>query len=330
MVDDSAWTEEVKVDGSEIVKEVRVSAEPECGVMARMHDPLGMPVERVRGTAAGMLMLTPEDQIRIVLRDNDETDIASFGATVEASMDCTSTTDIVVLVGDFMTMRISIVTSDGRVNFAGISGQKISDSTNEGLLEFTNFCLCSQRAASMVFEVKGKELLSLEPFRLPTGKLREFEVLAETTENIVAIEQLVGQTVQSFKGSISSNDRILLRIIRLLLEGNIVHALRRKVRVTALEGGPPRKVATPAGNLNIGGILVPVPLIYMRHPAMKVTKVDALSASSSDSKIFRVEAPGGQRLMAWAPDLVNISGDEDLVVTRPWNLIGIDEESYDD
>ncbi len=29
--------------------------------------------------------------------------------------------------------------------------------------------------------------------------------------------------------------------------------------------------------------------------------------------------------MAWAPDLVEVSDDDDLVVTMSWDMIGIDE-----
>ncbi len=41
-----------------------------------------------------------------------------------------------------------------------------------------------------------------------------------------------------------------------------------------------------------------------------------------------MEPPPGEQFLAWVPGIAEVSGDEDLLVTASWELIGIDEESF--
>ena len=66
----------------------------------------------------------------------------------------------------------------------------------------------------------------------------------------------------------------------------------------------------------------------MRHPAMTATETGVAPSSGPDAKAYRMMPPDGEQFLAWVPGLVEVSSDEDLVVTRSWNLIGIDEESF--
>lgn len=81
-----------------------------------------------------------------------------------------------------------------------------------------------------------------------------------------------------------------------------------------------------AGTLDVGGEEVSTPQTVMRRPTMTATESGAAPDSGPDAKTFRMEPPDGEQFLAWVPRLVEVSGDEDLVVTRSWDLIGIDEE----
>lgn len=66
----------------------------------------------------------------------------------------------------------------------------------------------------------------------------------------------------------------------------------------------------------------------MRHPAMTVTETGAAPDAGPEAKTYRMVPPDGEQFIAWVPRLVEVSGDEDLMVTASWELIGIDEETF--
>ncbi|WP_151952474.1 hypothetical protein [Brevibacterium sp. Marseille-P9724] len=104
--------------------------------------------------------------------------------------------------------------------------------------------------------------------------------------------------------------------------------MRHPATVTAPEGNPPQVLLVAAGTLNVGGTEVPAPQTVMRHPAMRAIEIGAAPDSGPDAKIFLVEPSEGEQFLAWVPNLVEVSGNGDLVVTRSWDLTGIDEESF--
>lgn len=176
----------------------------------------------------------------------------------------------------------------------------------------------------MAFEVGESELLSLGPPTFSADERRESRVLAETVEDVVAIERLARQALEPRNGRFDDHDRVRLRRARLLLEGQVVHAMRHPINVIAPESNPPQVVVAAAGTLDLGGAEVPRQTV-MRRPTMTATESGA-APDSGPTKTFRMEPPDGEQFLAWVPRLVEVSGDEDLVVTRSWDLICIDEE----
>ena len=86
-------------------------------------------------------------------------------------------------------------------------------------------------------------------------------------------------------------------------------------------------IVVAAGTLDVGGANVPIPQTVMRHPAMTATEVKA-APGAAEAKTYRMEPPAGEQFLAWVPGLVEVSGDDDLVVTASWELIEIDEDSF--
>ena len=112
------------------------------------------------------------------------------------------------------------------------------------------------------------------------------------------------------------------------MEGQIVHAMRHSIVVTASHSKPPQLLIVAAGTLNVGGTEVPLPKFAMRHPAMTATETGLASDSGPEAKTFLIEAPEGEQFYAWIPGLVEVADDGDLVVTRSWELTGIDEGTF--
>lgn len=327
-VDDSAWEEDVTVSASELVEEARAFVAPLGSEMPDMRDSLELTEEWSAFTVTELLRQDPANHVRVVLRDDNGDVTAAYDAAVVRRRPDAASAEWDVLVAGSVMFKFSFDNQGERMTDAHFRGWEAFESTNELKLASTRLMLEFHRASAMAFEVGGSELLSLGPPTFSADERRELEVLAETVEDIVTIERLARQALQPCNGRFDDHDRVRLRRARLLLEGQIVHAMRHPITVTAPEGNPPQVLVVAAGTLNVGGAEVPTPQTVMRHPAMTATETGAAPSSGPDAKAYRMTPPDGEQFLAWVPGLVEVSSDEDLVVTRSWNLIGIDEESF--
>ena len=62
----------------------------------------------------------------------------------------------------------------------------------------------------------------------------------------------------------------------------------------------------------------------MRHLAMMSTETTA----GTGARTYEVVPSDGEQFLMWAPELVDISPDDDLKATASWNLVGIDEGTF--
>ncbi len=150
----------------------------------------------------------------------------------------------------------------------------------------------------------------------------------ETVVDIAVIESLSGQEHEPEGGPYNDLDRVRLRQARLLWEGHIVASFRKPLTATVTNGNPPQVVVRKPSTLDVGGSHVPTPWIYLRHPAMANRDLGPAPEAGPEARAFEVVPPDGERLLAWCPQLRESAGDEDLVKTAAWGLIGIDEDVF--
>lgn len=327
-LDNSAWEDDVTVGTSELIEEAMAYVAPLGSEVPDMRDSLELTEDWSAFTVTELLRQDPTNHVRVVLRDDDGDVTEAYDAAVARRRPDTSFAEWDVLVAGSVMFKFSFDTQGDRMTDAHFRGWEVFDSTNDLKLASTRFLLQFHRSTAVAFEVGGSELLSLGSPAIPEKEQRELGVIAETVEDIVRIERLSRQTVEPCNGRFDDRDRVRLRRARLLREGHTVHAMRHPVTVTAPEGNPPQVVVVAAGTLNVGGAEVPTPQTVMRHPAMTATETGLAPETGPEAKTYRIEPPPGEQFLAWVPGLADVSGDEDLVATAPWELIDIDEESF--
>lgn len=328
VVDGSAWEDDVAVGTSELVDEARAYVAPLGSEMPDIRDSLELTEGWTAFSVTEMLRQDQSNHVRVVLHEENGSVIASYDSAVARRHPGTASAEWHVLVAGSIMFKFSFVIQGERIAEAQFQGWDAFDSTNELKLASTRFMIELHRTATMTFEVGGTQLLSLGPPTFTDGELRELEVIAETVEDIVKIERLCSQTLDPCNARFDDRDRVRLRRARLLMEGEIVHAMRHPVTVTAPEGNPPQVVVVGAGTLNVGGAEVPTLQTVLRHPAMTATETGVATDAGPHAKTYRMEPPEGEQFLAWVPGLVDVSGDQDLLVSASWGLIDIDEESF--
>ncbi|MEV0271519.1 hypothetical protein AB0H43_22300 [Hamadaea sp. NPDC050747] len=327
-IDASAWEDHVVVGMSELVHQGKVYVAPVGSETPDMRDGLAMGQHWSAFTVTDLLRQNPANHVRVDCRDQAGMTIASHEAAV--SRRATTETSIewdVLVAGSFM-FTFSFDRQDEQITGAQLLRSSALNSTNELLLASTSFQLQLHHAAVIAFEVGGEQLLTLEPSTFPDDVRHDIEVTVQTVEDVVAIEHLSGQSLGLCGGQIDDRLRVRLRRARLIWEGQIVHAMRHPVTVTTTDGNPPALIIVAPGTLNIGDAEVPIPQTLMRHPGMTATEIRAAPTAGPDAKTFLMAPPTGEQFLAWSPQHVHVANDDDLVATAPWNLIGIDEETF--
>jgi hypothetical protein len=324
----SVWDENVVIGASEFVQDARVFVAPLGTAMPDLRDSLGFGTEWSQFTVTQLLRQDPANQVRVILANNEETTIASYDAAVSRRQPQDKTVEWDVLVAGSVIFKFAFDIEGDRMTDAHFLQWEAFDSTNELKLASTQLLIELHRAATMVFEVRGRPFVTLGPPTFPDQTFRQLEVTAQTTADIVTIERLSGQTVEPCNSRFDDRDRVWLRRSRLMWEGHVVYAIRHPLTVTAPEGNPPQAIVTKAGTLDVGGAQVPTPNILMRHPNMTMTDEGEEPSAGPAARKYTIQPPEGESFVAWSPDHVQVVSDSDLVVTASWDLVGVDEGTF--
>jgi hypothetical protein len=327
-IGDSPWNEDVVVGASEFVQEARVFVAPLGSAMPDLRDSLALGEEWSAFTVTELLRQDPANHFRVTLRDEAGETIVSYEAAVSRRKPDETSAEWDVMVAGSVVFKFSFDLQDERMTDAHFLGWDAFDSTNELKLVSTKLLIQLHHAAAMAFEVQEQELITLGPPAFSEHELEELEVVAQTAEDIVTIERISGQALDPCNARFDDRERVRLRRARLMWEGRIVHAMRHPVTVTAPQGRLPQVIAITAGTIDVGGAEVPTLDTLMRHPDMTATEIGTAPDAGPEAKTYRMQPPDGEQFLAWAPARVQVSGDAELAVTAPWDLIGIDEATF--
>lgn len=61
---------------------------------------------------------------------------------------------------------------------------------------------------------------------------------------------------------------------------------------------------------------------------MAATETGDAPDSGPEAKTYLMEPPDGKPFFSWVPRLTEVSCGEDVAATATWNLIGIDEATF--
>lgn len=328
-IDERAWNQDVIVGASELTETARILvAPPETSVPDLRDSALGLTDDWRPFTVTDLLRQDPANHVSVRLARGDASTVAEYEAAVAHRRVEGSTAHWHVLVAGSVMVHFEFDVEGELLTRPSVAQWEAFNSTNQLILASTQLQLQLHEAETMVFEVGGEAFVTLEPSQLDEHSLYQVRAHTETVSDIVAIETATGEDLIPCIGAYDDAARVHLRQTRLILEGNLVASTRGPLIITAVTGKPPQVIAVHPGQLEVGGTLVPIPGLLLRHPTMVSRDLGADTTTGPEARRFEVSPPDDERFLAWCPHLREVTGDQDLVDATPWGLTGIDEETF--
>lgn len=302
-----ATEDEVVVGESELRREVRAYYAELGTAPPDLRTSGGWGPEWTQLTITDLLRQNSANHVRVELRRGGDVIAGYDSAVIRRDKDATPAVWD-VLVAKSMIFKFSPTFVEGRPVAWSFNGIDLLEGTNELRLGTMRLEVQLHDADEVGFKIGDVELFSFEGMKLEEEVVRQFRVIAETLEDIVAVERIVGEELAECTGRFNDRERMRLRQVRLLHEGRLLRAGRGPLRANSDPGSPPDHVVVPAGTLNIGGTDVPAPEVVLWHPQMHFETDEDDGPTGS----FIVTIPDGERLYMWARRRFETPTQDDL------------------
>jgi hypothetical protein len=326
-IDSSAWTTPVAVNSSELVQHASVFVAP-AGTVGPAWVPGSLQVaEGWRPlTITQATRFNAGDRVDIVLRDAAGEVITTHEAAVVYRDTAALEWHWRVLVDDAIQFSFVFEIS-GDTAIPRHAHWQVHRDTNRQLLASSHFLLQMHTAAEVSFEAHHHRFVVFTT-EAPETTLLELRALTDLALDLTIIENQLGQALGVCDGDFDQSDQVMVRVIRLLYEGQVVPFRSTALQVPIDSNTLPLLLGQRPGIFTLGSCQIPVPAFYIYHPQASVR--DLSSAEPREQRrIVEYAPPAGERLLAWSPDCGAPAAEPNrLSTTADWGIPDIDQRTF--
>ncbi|MFF1610947.1 hypothetical protein ACFVYA_24475 [Amycolatopsis sp. NPDC058278] len=300
-IDGQPWEQDVSIGVAELREEVRLLVAPVGTAMPDLRQmEIGLGEEWQPLTLTDLLRHTPTNHVEVVLADADGSVLATYAAAVAHRHTEGNVMRWDVLVAGCVMFKFSFEVEESRIRPINVELLNF-DSTNQLMMADAILQLQMHHATTMQFNVHGQTFVSIKPFTLADEQLAQTQVSAEVLSDIIAIEAKLGEQFAPCHQSYDDGDRVELRCLRLMYEGEIVRSYRNIKPATVPSSTPPQVIVIAPRTFTIGGTEIPAPQVFLRHPEMTFRELELVPSVGPEARKFEVAPPTGERFFAWSP-----------------------------
>ncbi|GAA2975387.1 hypothetical protein GCM10010483_19390 [Actinokineospora diospyrosa] len=323
----AAWDTPVEIDSAELTQEGVVFVAP-----AGTEGPAWIPgsLEVAQGwrslTTTEAIRMDTANQVEVVLSGDDGERVAAYEAAVLRR----DTTDTElrwrVLVNDAVEFTFALdITAE--VTTPRLLHWDLHQDTNRQLLVSSQFLLEMYSAAEVGFDVHGHRFIAFTA-TAPAERLAHLRALSNLAQDLVLLENRLGQALHVCDAGFNQCDQVVVRIIRLLHEGRIVPFGYGPMRVAVDSPEAPAILGQRATEFGLGSCRIPVPAFFIGHPQAVVHDL-SIGEHQGPGRMIEYGPPAGERLIAWSPDCGAPKPElDELSVDTDWGLPDIDQHSF--
>jgi hypothetical protein len=318
------WDTAVVVASTEIVLVSATAYVAPVGTVPDWSQPLATLGEQWQQvTLTSQLRRDPTSRVQVDLANAGGDIVASYDAAV---LDRRQDDDILhwrVLLADSVISHLQLRVEGESARPIAIDHSIVGDS-NRVRLAAHRALQDMQRAKTMTFLVQGTAVASFQTAPSRPEAVDQLQQLIETLDDVVAIEALSGRSIEPIAGTITLFQRVRLRQMRRLWEGEIVRWDRALPDAASPNGKVPSWIRVEADSFPVDGTQVPTPEVLIGHPDATWLDQGPAPESGPTARRFAAAPPEGQRFVAWSPTRRDKLDQQQWEAT-PWNLTGTDE-----
>lgn len=315
----------VVVNSNELVQTGVAYIAPVGTAMPKLANPMESAPEGFNQfTVTEWLRMDPKNRVQVRLEAEDGALVAEYDAAVRDRQTEGERLVWRALVAGCVICEVTFDVDGEQIKPSDFQVRLAKPTTNRMALDEARFERNVYRSSLMRFIVSGQELISLAPSNPSEDDLHANDIRIDSLGDLVAIEDLTGQTIPLVNGTISNWERLELRKIRLLWEGHVVPFVRGPLPTEAATGTVPRCLVVPAGTRTFAGAEYPSPGYLVRHPRMVAENVEPMPESEPPQDSMQMIVPDDEPFVAWVPDRAKAEFNTDLLHPTPWGLSHFD------
>ncbi len=322
LIPESAWTEGVVIESSEIIETGKAYFAPVGTDVPDIDQPLSFADDWSQVTTPSMAKMNSENHVRVFMEKESGDSKTKEAVILRRSLEG----DEVfweVLVADGSVFKFTFDLDDEVVVGVKSAQWKGYDASTETRLAWFRLLLELNGTSRIVFETQGVRFASVHVPSFSDSEVQRHKICEQVYLDLLEIERIKGISFAAPNQAMNNSQRVQLRQARLLWQGHIVNYTNRPLVVVKEDGESPALIEIPEGVLCIGGVEIPIPRIYVCHPEMTVSDQGDAPDVGPEAKKYLILSPDDEMLLAWAPDIMQVSTSEDLVPTTTWDLPGI-------
>lgn len=335
VIDERVWQDDVVIGATELVWEgVGYTAAPgtEMPEWNELLGAQGGPWTPMSIT--GQLRGNPANRVRVEFTHADGAILGEHDAAVVHREQDGVVLHWHVLVADTVIFRLRFRT-DGEHVVPLPMDTVLAHESHRTQLAATNLRLGASQAQALTFHVGDGLVIRHELAPTDAEELRRLHRVAELFEDLVALEELTGESVGPFTRQLNVRDRIRLRQARQLWRGDVIHWDRELPQQVSPHGVTPQGIRSRAESIDIAGARLRMPPFLVWHPEATWEDQGPAPSFGPEARLYAATLPDGARWLAWTPppaagvneptqEIVETPTPADAV---PWSLTGIDQDA---
>ena len=325
---DQALEADVVVGTEELVEEATAFFGPPDTPMPDLIAGGDVPEGFKQFTVVDLLRQNPANVVEMVLEDGDGQVVASYEAAVSDRHEADGRFVWTVLIDNVTELQVSFLVKDDLMDNLRLEHLKTLASTNKMLLADAVLQQHMAQSTAAKFILAGNPFFALGLPEISDDDARTLDISVDALLDVVLIEQVTKSALKMLKGAIARDERVNLRRVRLMWQGDIVRYTTGPLKATTAVGTLPGVIACAEETFEVAGADIPSPTFLVRSPDAFVTSTTPLPESDPPAEEVTFEVPEGQVFAAWAPEKRAMAADEDLADTTPWDLSHLDEDEH--
>jgi hypothetical protein len=279
-------------------------------------------------TVSEMTRINKDQRTQIRLENADGDTLVTYDATVTHHRVDGERQEIHVSLAELFTWKITLLLGEEKASLHDFLVEVKEPSTNQRLLEKLQFEKNLAGSARQEFSLPEVGTFSVPLQTISEEHANNLDVYVETLQDIVKIEEITNQELGLPSGTLMPKDRAMLRVSRLLWEGEIVPLTTSPISITTDADTEPEVLGEEAQNAEILGLEIPRPRICIWHPLMDAKNIQPVTGSEPPQVSMQMVVPVTEPFVAWAPHLRTSVEDTDLKHPTGWGLSHFDYSEF--